>query len=290
LYGYAELDTIVNVDSTIYIYSGQEIRGLGIAELKFVSGLTKCIQVEGGAAKITGVLIRGTKNYDYSSSTQINSQANITALNGIGNEIGILVDSVNYTKIDNCHFVGLDRGISGSYNPQSLSNIANCSFLDCYVGLDLNTRWEYNSCSNLTAYDCLIACRLIGGNNYVDNFTSRTCRVGFVANSGDNDSHSSLSNSSFNHCGYIGVFLNSIAYQISLNNVQVWATTGDAAVTSVSSSMNWVGGYIDDNVSITGSDVNLISSCFFNAGSTITGTINLKNNWRMDGSTTGVQN
>jgi hypothetical protein len=112
-----------------------------------------------------------------------------------------------FTLLDNCKFKNLFDGIyttftiGSSGDHQGTFHAINCYFETCGNGVNCDTRGEYNTFSNCTAYDCTIGFRNYGGNNNWNGGQIIECTTGVYIGTGTNDGHGVVSGCKINHNG-----------------------------------------------------------------------------------------
>lgn len=297
-------DVVILPAKTIYLTSGltlaagKTLKGAsrGKTVLRFSGSGYSFITVAGDNVTIKDITISGTASYDITSTSQVNSYANIEAKNGIGTQIGIYVNLYKNVTLENVRVkkctgsgIKIENTASGYIGAINGTNIVVDSN---YVGLDFVTNGEYNLYSNVHANSNVIGAFVGGGNNYFSNCSFTANRVGFVIADGVNDSHGSASNCAFNHNEYVGIYGHDYEYGFWFTGCEIFTTNSIYMDTGIG--FQFTGGYCGGTVSVNNGGLYYFGTMMFGNGITPTssGTANLqmKNNYRRDGTTVGVNN
>lgn len=239
------------------------------------------IQLSGGATigfsvasvngvTISGLTIKGTYATPNVSGTSIlNSITDVTTLNLIGTEKGISITGSSYnTTLQDIDFRNLSN--SGLYVTQTSSaylysgsvTANNLTAFDCYAGFYFPDSGEYNKISNIHSLNCLIGIITIAGNLYLSNSLFNNCRVAFYAGQGGNDSHSSISNSAFNHCILYNIITDSTSKGLFFTGCETFQAT---TVISRTKGFSFDGGRLEGTVTVIDGGINTISNTIWYA-------------------------
>jgi hypothetical protein len=215
------------VSKVIHVPANAVIIGCGIDSLGSIKTTvdSAIFSIEGSFVKIKNVGFWGTGD-----TTQ-------TAQHGIDVK-GHYPTGAEYDNIDIsfCGFHRLGQGVystlNGLDNPVSVSthygmtltgNIAEY----CAIGYNFDYRSEYNIINGCVAFLCGRGIRVEGGNNNIsscifsDNFVFGGDFEGGVAL--DNDGHSTVTGTSFNHCGQAGIFTDGITLGYTFASCNVYS-------------------------------------------------------------------
>ena len=296
------------ITTPVTITTGKKISGVKGKSILQTSGIDTLLNIDNASdITITDLTLLGEAS-DNSYTWQGVSSGVIDSLQGaenydnIGTSIGIKIDNSNGIILQNLEVKNFDRaGIEISNTGDTYADgfwITDCLIEHCYIGLYLNNEAEFSLVKGLVSRINQIAVYHTSGNMAFANCSFNTNRIGLFIKDGVNGSHSSYSNSNFNHCSLYGVCADSVVNGMMIDNPQLW----------------YAPVYLKDSRGITVSDglignasfyfegsysggANLVNDMMFYNGTVYenynssTSNTKLKNNWFRDGSTsTSINN
>lgn len=292
----------LNISTTINIPDNKTIVGVKGKTRLVLQNDGVGIQIDGtNNIKLADFTIAGQGSNLLMTDTTLNSDLSIDTLNNLGNEVGIYItgsSGVYNLNISNIHFDNID-GIcldmdAGNNSFRGNGVFTGLSARYCYLGLRVQAGCEYNYFRSLKIYNCWIGAYIIGGNNYLINSNFSNNRIGIVLNDGSNDSHGGVDNTAINHCELYGIYTNGADNGWIFNSCQTWDSIIRIKDSSgIVFSNGIVGGAIEfDDVTFSFFHGNVApyTNSAFSITETGTNTYSLKNNYRLDGVTTSINN
>jgi len=299
------------IPSNLVVPSGKKLIGSGSKTRLMAadSSVTRLIDVSNSVdVSISSMTLKGVGADVVSTSTAlINSTQNILDNANKGTGIGVYASNSNGLSLTNLYIqnfnnagvYGTQFGANGTSPSQFTKGIKlkGLSIDNCYLGIDMFTRAEYSTLSDLTVRQCAIGIGVRSGNVAVSNSQFTNNRVGVYVGAGDNNSHGTFTGCFFNHNKFRGIYINGIVNGHAFGNCHMF----DGIMEIVDSKgFNWNGGEIAGEIrhqSITAT-LNRVSNAMFtktyNAGTIVeTGTgspLSLKNNFFFDGSDSSTIN
>ena len=284
-----------NITTPLTIPSNTKIVGIRGATVLKLSGIaTSIINLYSLQSDI------GIQDITFDGGTQITPSAtNATNLRnrvGEGTKCGIYASGyIKNTFISGCEFRNFDLAGIRLFRTHSLYvrtfKITDNVFLNNFYGLLSDVRSEYHTVIGCTFSYNQVGCFIAGGNNFMGTCHFEANAAGCVVSgtAGDNDSHGSITGSSFNHNLVFGIAIININNGFTFDGCHVF----DGVIKMYNSKgFVYVGGMIAgriDNESPNIDSINMIhSNLFFKSygGGTITDltSLDLKNNRFVDGS------
>lgn len=312
LQDYINNNTIINLGAATYTVSapitvpaGRVITGvMGKTIIKAANaGVAECMLLSAP----TDIVISGITFEGFAAPTAVlNTITEVIARTGIGTQSGIYLTGVpQRVVISHCQFINFTRAGYAAEASMTFNNgpkIHDCFAQYCFIGFDIYRRAEYSQYSNLSANNCQVGAWVEAGNTLGTGWHCEQNRVGAVISGAlsDNDSHGSISASTFNHNTLFSVVASQMHNGFSFNGCHIF--DGNAYIYR-SLGFNWVGGIFAaavtvDGTGVTGVSASIQSTMFINASygsGTITQigapTLLLKNNFYMGGeSSAGINN
>lgn len=286
---------VFEISSPLSIPNNTKISGVrGGTILKLTGTATSIINLDGNSQDIT--LNNLTFEGKAPVAKTIQTSESIKKRTGVGVDCGVYANG--YAKnihISNCEFknfsmagVRMLQTHTGTYN--RTFKITDCVFNTSYYGLLSDIRSEYHTVMGCTFAYNQIGCFIAGGNNFMGTCHFDANSVGCVISGtgGENDSHGSITGSSFNH---------NLSYSLAIIDISNGFTftgchcfQGDILIDNAKG-LVFIGGEIACGIKQLNSNtaVNMIHSTLFIKsynGGTITDAskLDLKNNRYMDGS------
>lgn len=278
----------ITITSDINVPSSKRIEG--------VMGKT-IIQLSGAATtgfviaanifdvQISSLQIKGTwASVAPNNSSLLNSVATVKSRNGIGTQKGISISSKAYDcvfdslKFDSLSHSGIFVKNDGgpTLNPNYYAGsyrASNCVAIRCYSGYYFEDTGSYNRLLNSDARYCQYGIIQYAGNTYVCNGFFNQNRVGMLIGSGQNDSHSSYTNSGINHNLLYNLFIVDTEKGLFYAATQIF---GAETYIENTIGISFQGGKFDGVLNLIGGGTNLIQGAYWeNNNVTKTGTTNL---------------
>jgi hypothetical protein len=309
LYSEANLQTFITNNRYVRLGEGTwNVNNLTIPTGTIIKGIPgkTIFEVTEGNTGITAtnadIVLDGiTLNALSGTVTAISDIAGLKAKTGMGNTVGMVLSGNNGRQvIRNCRFNGFNKSglevATAGATYQNGLKISDCFFTNNYHGLWIKSGAEYSNFSNITAYNNQIGVEVDAGNSLLTMIHADGNNVGVYVSGYNvtNDSHGSLSTSTFNHSGLKGVVIMDITNGFHFANCQMFAA---AMHIENSKGFAFTGGTIAGGVNVVGTvGMTAIHNCMFATGSgsgniTGGGSISLKNNyWTTGADNTGINN
>ena len=242
------------VCENLTIPNGTRIHGVpGVTIFKLNSGGDAIINLTSSSSDITIEGIKFVGNNELAESyLAAMSIADIRSRSGEGTENGIYC--TGYAKrivIKDCEFVdfgGCGIKLNGNFELGTYKDyfkILNCSFISNWCGLMLDVRSEFNTVIGCSFNYNQIGAFVAGGNNTFTGCRFERNGTGFVVSgtvANQNDSHGSVTTSTFNHC--IGYAIASVDINNGYTFTGCHVFDGQGIVIANSIGFSFVGGEV----------------------------------------------
>lgn len=200
----------------------------GVAEVTVPAGLNKFgLKINSSSFKCWGIHFKGGDlgPYNNAGGGVLGTRNGIIIGNGFGT--GLTINNLDLRDIECEGFdvAGVQGGeiqIGFSFGKKLTMHNVNCH--DCRIGIWAPQRFEYISASACNGYQCYTGLVLTGGNNLWVNCKFEECYNNCQLATGENDTHGSFSNCSFNHAvaGGYGLYGVGAQYGEMFTGCQFW--------------------------------------------------------------------
>ena len=196
----------------------------------------------------------------FNATTTDNWSIRNIRFSGTSPAVGTAISQFNCKGFDirnvYCTTIGTGISFTGSDAPiiHAGGIIDNAYVESSGTGIYIGPRAEYHRITNSNFNSNVVGGYFIGGNNVVTSsqFCDNSGAAGAVFQTGANDNHGLATNCQFNHNSGIGVYASGLTSGQFFNNCSAANNTGNGIVVDSSKGFYWQGGFISNNVAVTG--------------------------------------